>query len=119
MEVEGRQWLSAARKYNAHPVDADGYHFDSGAEYRRYQELKLLERNGEIADLEIHPRYGIHPGSVAQKIRPIWYEADFSYIENGVLVVEDVKGKRTAVFDLKWKIVRCNFPAIDWRIVKP
>lgn len=105
-------------KYNAKPVEFDGIRFDSTAEYHRWQELKLLERNGDIENLEVHPRFCIHPGDKSRRIKPIWYEADFKYMENGVWVVEDVKGIRTAVFDLKWKIAQCNYPDIDWRIIK-
>lgn len=34
------------------------------------------------------------------------YEDDFSYKENGVLVVEDAKGMRTPLYRLKKKLMR-------------
>lgn len=38
-------------KYNARKCEADGYTFDSAAEYRRYNELVLLQRTGALSDL--------------------------------------------------------------------
>jgi len=49
-------------------------------------------------------------------VRAAWYEADFQYYDNGI-VVEDVKGKETALFRLKWKLVRRLYPQYDWRII--
>jgi len=106
-------------KYNAHPVDADGYHFDSLAEERRYRELRLLERNGDIEDLKVHPRFEIMPALniKGKHYRPTFYEGDFAYTENGVDVVEDVKGVQTDVFKLKWKMMWMRYPLLDLRIV--
>ena len=39
-------------KYHAQPVEIDGVRFDSQKEARRYSELRLLERAGEIKDLQ-------------------------------------------------------------------
>ena len=93
-------------KYNATPTTVDGIRFDSKREAQRYQELNLLYAAGGIHRLAIHPRYVLlEPFTVkGVKYRGITYEADFEYIENGVTVVEDVKGKRTAVFNLKEKL---------------
>jgi len=93
-------------KYNATKVKQDGYTFDSKAENRRYNELKFMHLNGFIHKLVVHPRYTLlDPFEVKGiKYRGIVYEADFSYIENGVQVVEDCKGFRTAVFNLKEKL---------------
>lgn len=97
-------------KYNARPVDADGYHFDSAAEYRRYNELALLQRAGAITDLEIHPRFVIHPKD--QHGRALYYEADFAYYDRNrcANVVEDVKGVRTAVYQLKRRLFLARYP---------
>jgi hypothetical protein len=38
-------------KYNARPVDFEGYHFDSQAEARRYQDLVLLVMAKEISKI--------------------------------------------------------------------
>jgi len=53
-----------ANKFGARSVDYDGYRwFDSLKEERRYQELKLLERAGEIMSL------GRSPGPIFCKNR--------------------------------------------------
>lgn len=73
--------------------------FASGREKRRYQQLLLLERAGEINQLELQPKYEIIPRQLKPnggvEIRAE-YTADFRYIENGAVVVEDVKSKATA-----------------------
>ncbi len=42
-------------KYRAQPTIVDGIRFHSKGEARRYQELRLLERAGEITNLELQP----------------------------------------------------------------
>lgn len=92
-------------KFHAKPIDADGHHFDSTKEYRRYRELLLLQQAGQITSLEVHPVYQIKVNGfiVCQ------YEADFRYKEYGEIVVEDVKGLKKgsayAVFKLKSKLM--------------
>lgn len=90
-------------KYRNVKVRSDGYAFDSKAEYRRYEELVLLERAGEITQLGVHPRYALEV--LGEKI--CVYEADFSYQDRvGALHVEDVKGVRTREFILKKNLMR-------------
>lgn len=107
-------------KYHAIKTQIDGYTFDSKREAARYGELKLLEQAGEISDLQIHPRYQIVPGYLIGEewVRPVFYEGDFSYTENGQAVCEDVKGVQTAVFKLKSKLFRKEHPEIELRIVR-
>lgn len=76
--------------------------FASKKEARRYNELYLLERAGQITDLKEKTRYPL----VVNGVKVCEYEDDFSYRENGVLVVEDTKGMRTAVYKLKAKLMR-------------
>lgn len=73
----------------------EGYWFDSGLEMRRYQYLVLREKAGEISDLRVHPRYELAPAvTLGGRRKPkLTYSADASYIENGQLIVEDVKAK--------------------------
>ena len=98
-----------SNKYNAKKTSVDGITFDSKAEARRYQELKLLERGGVIRNLELQPKYELMPAFVdvtGKKQRAMHYVADFRYVdERGVTVVEDVKGVETAVFKLKRKLM--------------
>lgn len=104
-------------KYNAQRTTVDGIHFDSLAEARRYDELKLLRQVGQISGLFCHIRFCLQDTFKrdGKTILGIWYEADFLYNENGRRVVEDVKGKRTAVYLLKRKMFWKAYPDIDFR----
>jgi len=89
-------------KYHNRKTIIDGITFDSKKEADRYQYLKLLELAGEIHGLTLQPSYDL----IAQGGRKVGkYRADFKYNQNGRLVVEDVKGVRTAVYRLKKRIV--------------
>jgi hypothetical protein len=94
-----------ASKFLNKSIEIDGYRFDSLKEGRRYGDLKMLERAGRITDLKIHPAYPLDVNGY-----PICrYEADFSYVENGASVVEDVKSAHTRklpVYQLKRKLMR-------------
>lgn len=77
--------------------------FDSRREYRRAQELELLQKLGEISNLEYQVAYEIIPQ--VGKQRPTRYIADFRYVEGGKTVIEDAKGMKTAVYRLKKKLM--------------
>ena len=86
-------------KYGAKPTTVDGIRFHSMKEARRYQELKLLERAGEIQNLSLQPEFPLH---APDQEKPVGrYIADFEYLERGKTVTEDVKGYDTAF--AKWK----------------
>lgn len=81
-----------------------GFVADSTAEARRYGQLLLRQRSGEITDLAVHPRYTLAPAfrdGDGHVQRGIEYEADYSYLEDGREVVEDVKGVETQTWRLK------------------
>ena len=96
-------------KYHSKKLEVEGIRFDSKKEYERYCELRLLEKAGEIQNLQrqvkytlipeqrepdtIGPRGGVKKGKLIE--RECSYLADFVYTENGEEVVEDVKGFRT------------------------
>ena len=94
-------------KYNNITVECDGYTFDSKRECLRYQQLKLMEKAGEITDLEVHPSYDVvingEPVRYSVSKRPISIELDFLYFDKvkGQKVVEDVKGRDNAVSRIK------------------
>lgn len=110
-------------KYRSKKIEVDGMTFDSRKEYRRWCELSLLERAGKITDLQRQIKYVLIPtqyepptvgkngalkrGKVIE--RECSYVADFVYIENGNLVVEDVKGYKGggaySVFTIKRKLM--------------
>jgi hypothetical protein len=66
-------------KYNAKKTKLDGFTFDSQAEARRYQDLKLMHEAGEIHKLRVHPRYLLLDKFTVKgvKYRAIEYVGDF------------------------------------------
>lgn len=91
-------------KYGARKVKApDGQVFDSVKEYHRWGMLKLLERAGRISDLKRQVSYELIPKQKGE--RACSYVADFTYMEDGKLVVEDCKGFRTPEYRLKRKLM--------------
>ena len=108
----------ALSKYHSRKTEVDGHLFDSAAEARRYQELGLLQVAGEIGEIELQPVFVLldpftHAG---KRYRGIRYVADFRYRVFGHgEVVEDVKGKRTAVYLVKRQLLLAKYPGIDFR----
>ena len=110
------------RKYKNKKVTLDGITFDSKKEARRYGELSMLQRAGEISDLELQKEFELIPaqyetipryGKNGQRLKdgkrciekPVKYKADFVYKENGVEVVEDTKGVKTKDYIIKRKLM--------------
>lgn len=92
-------------KYGARRTTVDGITFASAAEARRYGQLILRQRAGDISELELQPPFPLIVNGVKVGV----YKADFAYIEDGAPVVEDVKGVRTAVYILKAKLVKALY----------
>ncbi len=104
-------------KFNSKPVEFDGIKFDSIAEYRRYGELTLLQRDGQITGLKVHPRFLLQEAFTTpdgKREAQITYEGDFQYTENGRDVLEDVKGVRTEVYKIKRKLFLMRYPGIKF-----
>lgn len=110
-------------KYHAKKVVRGGRTFDSAKEARRFGELSLLQRAGEISDLRTQFKYVLIPaqrepdtvgkrgGVIKGRLieRECAYIADFVYKRNGVEIVEDVKGYKDstayALFVVKRKLM--------------
>ena len=107
-------------KYKNRKIQIDMYVFDSIRESQRYKELKLLERAGEISNLELQPHFLLQDSfrKNGKTFRKIEYVADFMYIENGKTIVEDVKGLQTDIFKLKHKIFEKVYPDLELKIIK-
>ncbi len=90
-------------KYHAKKTVVDGITFDSKKEAMHYQELKLLERAGEIHDLKLQVPFVLIDKSPYG--RQIKYVADFVYYQDGQMVVVDVKGFKTDVYKLKKRLM--------------
>ena len=106
-------------KYKNKKVLFDGIEFDSKKECNRYIDLKLLERQGLIKYLcrqvsfELQPSYKKN----GKNIRPIYYVADFAYIDvkTGKTIIEDVKSEatKTQVYRLKKKILEYKYENLE------
>ena len=97
----------AYRKYKAKKTVVDGITFDSKKEACRYQELKLMEKAGQITDLKLQPKFQLqakYRNGAGKAIREVSYIADFQYKQDGKVIVEDVKGVKTEVYKLKKKM---------------
>lgn len=106
-------------KYHSKKVELDGIIFDSRKEAKRYRELTLLEKAGEINDLQRQVKFVLIPtqrepdtigkrgGTIKGKVleRECAYIADFVYMENGERVVEDTKGYKTKEYTIKRKLM--------------
>lgn len=108
-------------KYNARKAErtlpsGSVHKFDSEAEARRFDELMLMLDAGAITDLKLQPEFTLQEGYVklnGEHVKAAKYKADFSYkkiVREGkadikcVLVVEDVKGMKTDLYELKKKL---------------
>ena len=79
-----------------------GYH--SKREHKRALELKELESSGLISNLREQVPFELVPSYPKQQ-RAINYIADFTYVEDGETIVEDVKGFRTPLYKIKKKLL--------------
>lgn len=108
---------------NKKVVLPDGTVFDSEKEYKRWCELCLLEKAGVIKNLRRQVPFVLIPTQYEEVVRfskktgkqlksktkvaekVCLYYADFTYLENEKLVVEDTKGKRTEKYIIKRKLM--------------
>lgn len=90
-------------KYNAIKTTVKGITFDSKKEAERYTLLCNMLGMGLISDLKLQPEWELIPRQGG--FRPTKYVADFSYIKDGKLVVEDVKGVKTPEYRIKQKLM--------------
>ena len=95
-------------KYHSTPTEVNGIRFDSKREANRWAELRLLERAGKIEKLKRQVKYLLIPSQYRDGKcieREASYIADFVYVKDGHLVVEDCKGFRTPEYKLKRKLM--------------
>jgi hypothetical protein len=104
-----REWhLVMGNKFGARSVvTAEGLRFDSQREYARWRELQLLQQAGVIEHLVRQLPYFLHARNGEQAVAT--YRADFVYLKDGSLVVEDVKGVKTAMYKLKRKWMKAEY----------
>lgn len=109
----------AWNKYKAKKTMAFGMTFASKKEADRYMVLKNLEAKGKITDLKTQVKFvlipaqrepdtvGVRGGKVKGKLieRECAYVADFVYLRDGEMIVEDTKGMRTPEYIIKRKLM--------------
>jgi len=94
-------------KFGAKITTVDGIRFDSLKEAARWQELRLLERAGEIRNLRRQiaiPLQGANGPLRTKTGRAMKLTVDFAYQDKRLdwaEVLEDAKGMRTRDFDVR------------------
>jgi hypothetical protein len=106
--------LSRQSKYHAKPCWIDGIRFASQREGKRFLDLRLLERAGEITELELQPRFELHTLSPIGEVVTVGkYTADFRYrrVVDQQRVVEDSKSpaSRTEAYQLRKRMVEAEY----------
>lgn len=102
-------------KYNSRKTVIDGITFDSKKEAKRYLELKQMEKDGLIHDLKLQvpfiliPSFEVVVDGKKRKRRNMKYVADFVYYRDDEKVIEDVKGLRTPVYNIKKKLFEYRY----------
>lgn len=85
-------------KYKAKKINYEGMVFDSKKELNHWLELKELETEGIITDLQRQVEFELIPRQTYNNkflYHPVKYKADMTYYKDGEYVVEDVKSKMT------------------------
>jgi hypothetical protein len=112
-EAEERLGLrsSGDSKYRARKCTIHTPPHASQRECRRYCELVLLEKAGEIRSLTQQVPFELVPRQhlFGRMVPPVKYVADFVYVERGpggwAKVVDDCKGVQTPMFRLKARLM--------------
>lgn len=98
------------RKYHNKKVTLGNMTFDSKKEANRWVELAIMQKNGEITDLDTQVVFELIPAQrdpVTKKVleRAVHYVADFVYYRGNEKVVEDTKGFKTPDYIIKRKLM--------------
>lgn len=134
----GRNFPQRNGKYNNTKVEIDGIKFDSKKESQRNSYLELMQKQGLISDLKRQVVFELIPTIYEDKVvhlktkdkivkrvaqKSVTYKADFTYIKDGQLVVEDVKASASyaaldKTFILKEKMMRYFHGIVIKRVYK-
>lgn len=99
------------KKYNNEPTEVANIRFDSKKEAERYNLLATMQKAGEIEDLKLQRVFTLQEQFKTpdgELVRAIKYVADFTYIQDGKLIIEDVKSAATRkdkVYSLKKRMM--------------
>jgi Protein of unknown function (DUF1064) len=130
-KAEGKKHINHARNWLKHKPDGtfakgrinkyrnkgrmeDGIFFPSGAEADRYLQLKEMQADGQIDQLEVHPRYAcmVNGQHVCDYVSDFRYRINPRKLGQRTLV-EDVKGVATDLFKVKMKLMKALHPSVD------
>jgi len=134
----GRNLGQRKGKYNNTKVEVDGIKYDSKKESHRNAYLELMQKQGFISDLKRQVVFRLIPTIYEDKVvhlktkdkivqrvaqKAVTYKADFTYIKDGQLVVEDVKASASyaaldKTFILKEKMMRYFHGIVIKRVYK-
>lgn len=101
----GQPAKARALKAVAADLALRGLIFDSMREATRWKELRMRERLDLVQDLRRQVPYSLHKDGVVIET----YIADFIYLEDGTLVVEDSKGYRTREYLRKRRLFEAEY----------
>lgn len=100
---------------------SQGHSHPSKREAKRCDDLHLLFRAGQIDALVYEPTYPLTINGEPIKMRnghTARYRPDFTYLERGKVIAEDVKGFEVRDFPLRAAVFRHCYPEIELRLVK-
>lgn len=92
-------------KFRNRKITVDGITFDSQKEAGRWSELRLLERSGRISNLSRQVRLPL----VVNGELVCTFVPDFSYVEDGEELFEDVKSpitRKLPAYRIKVKLLK-------------
>ncbi len=98
-------------KYGNVKVGVGLKEYDSKLEADRAMLLGWREKAGEISDLKEQVHFFLTKAKIE-------YIADFQYVENGRVIVEDTKGVATAVFSIKARLWRHYGPGYPLHVIE-
>jgi len=103
-------------KYGITKFPWRGITFDSKAEANRYEILRAQEHAEQIIALHYHGIH-FHLGK-NDKGRQVIYSPDFTYIEDGMLIAEEVKGPRVRDWPVRAALFKEAFPEWALRVIE-
>lgn len=119
MSIYNKYKRKRKRKYNNVKIVVDGITYDSKAEYKCINDLKLKEREGYISNLQIKPKYILlesFKDNQGNTIRQIAYTPEAYYIQNGQEIVLEVKSEptKTDAYTIRKKLFLKRYPHIKF-----
>lgn len=107
----GLKWKFPQDKYHNKPLEVDGWKFDSKAEAKYYQDLKIMKAAGEVLGWDYKPVFWLTPD--------IKYIADWTvyYSDGKIEVIDNKGGLETKEFILKKKLFNSSHPLAPLKVL--